>query len=539
MQFAPLVPIYFVIGIAAVTLVSGGIPIFLNWKNGVSAKKILTKTGLLLLFGMFFGLFLLQPSRLISSDEVEVLVYSEEVDEETVRLWQDSLGIKKAVEIGDFQANGNRVVLLGNGFSKKELYSIRNLNVRWILPESDQEISELNWKGFVRKGENQRLRFRVFSEKDSAKLQVKQVESALVSTILKKGWNEGELEFETAGLGRSEVPLLIDGDTLEVLRYFIGPATPKKYHFQFAFPGQEVRVLSQWLESKGEKVSQKIRLSRETILEGGETSGDSLQIRLIGPSELDVKAIQDWVKNSEGALVVLNLADPLETVTRINRLFETDFQLQRSGQGESRVLENQLETAPFSWIEKSGQKVLAEDAIAVQRVGGMQIAISLYHSTFPLFFQGSEVDYKAIWGELFGELEPAEPQIWSISAPVLAGISTEIQLSKKDSLPEWIYSSGDSINLVVQLSNPFLATGKVQFDTSGWVDFGEDLALYVYSPEAFPSLSSQGLIRPLTFNSAFENVDNQQVYSKISNWIWMIGMLVSLGLMWLEPKVSF
>lgn len=33
-----------------------------------------------------------------------------------------------------------------------------------------------------------------------------------------------------------------------------------------------------------------------TILEGGETSGDSLQIRMIDPSQLEVKAIQDWAK---------------------------------------------------------------------------------------------------------------------------------------------------------------------------------------------------------------------------------------------------
>lgn len=538
-QFAPLVPWPFLFLILGMTLLSGGIPIFLNWESGVSAQKILIKTGLLLLFGLFLSLFLLQPSRKISSDKAVVLVYSEEVEQAEIQYWKDSLGITKTKAIADFQPDGSRVLLLGKGFSKENLYPIHDLNPRWILPEKNREISELSWKGFVRKGEKQRMNYRFFSEGDSAKLQVKQGETTLASTDLKKGWNEGELDFETAGLGRTEVPLLFDGDSLAVLRYFIGPATPKKYHFQFAFPGQEVRVLSQWLESKGEKVSQEIRLSRGTILEGGETSGDSLQIRLIDPSQLEVKTIQDWAKNSVGALVVMNLTEPLETISRVNRLFGTDFQLQRSGQGESRVLDNQLEAAPFSWLEKSGQKVFGMDAFAVQRVGEMQIAISLYQATFPLFLQGKEKEYESIWGEVFGELEPSDLQSWKVSAPVLSGISSDFQLNKRDSLPEWIYFGKDSVNLIRQLTNPFLAKGSVQIDSVGWMDFGEDLSVFVYSQEEFPSLHAQALIRPLTYNSDIESVENHQIYVKVTNWIWLIGLLLSLGLMWIEPKINY
>ncbi len=539
MQFAPLVPISFVIGILVVVLLSGGIPIFLNWKSGFSIKKILVKSGLLLLFVLFLGLFLLQPSKEISQDEAEILVYSEELDQKTIQFWKDSLGVTKAESITDFQPTGSQVVLLGKDFSKEALYPIRNSKIRWILPETDREISDLSWKGYVRKGEKQRVSYRIFSEKESAKLEVNQGEIALASADLKKGWNAGELEFETAGLGRSEVPLLFDGDSLSVLRFFIGPSSPKKYHFQFAFPGQEVRVLSQWLESKGEKVSQEIQLSRATILEGGNASANSLQIRLIDPAQLELNSVQDWVKTSEGALVILNVSDPIETANRVNRQFGTDFQLQRVGQNESSVLDNQLTTAPFSWVEKPGQEVLGDGAFAVQRVGEMQVAISLYQSTFPLFLQGKEKEYEAVWGDLFGELEPAEPQSWSVLAPVLDGISTEIQLSKKDSLPDWIYFSSDSIEMVRQLTNPFLAIGTFQFDSVGWVDFEEDLSVYVYSQEELSGVFAKALIEPLAFKSSTDSIDNQSVYDSISNWVWLIGLLISLGLMWLEPKISF
>ncbi|HSF55912.1 MAG TPA: hypothetical protein VLA71_19310 [Algoriphagus sp.] len=539
MEFAPLVSWPTLIGVLFLTALCGGIPVFLQWKNGASIQKVWIKSGLLLLFLLFFGLFLLQPSRPISENEASKLVYSEEVDRELMQFWQDSLEIKKAVSVENFQPEGQRVFLLGEEFSKESLYPFRNQNVSWILPESDRQISDISWKGYVRKGENQSLSYRIFSQKDSANLVLGQGEMELANVVLEKGWNAGELSFQTAGQRRSEVPLLINGDSVAVLRYFIGPAVAKKYHFEFSFPGQEVRVMSQWLESKGEKVSQEIRLSRATVLEGGDPNSDSLQIRLIDPQQLELKSLQDWVKSSEGALVVLNLSKPEETVRQINRLFGTDFQLNSAGSGESRTLANQLEAAPFSWVEKTGQEVLGEDAIAIQRVGGMQIAISLYSSTFPLFLQGNEVGYDAIWGELFGALEPAEPLSWKFAAPVLSGISTEIQLNKRDSIPKWIYNQEDSVNLVGALTNPFLAKGIYQSDSAGWVDFGENFSVYVYGQDELPSLYASALIKPLTFRTQDQESILENNYSRISNWFWLVGVLLCLGLMWLEPKVSY
>lgn len=538
MEFNPMTSWPILFGIIFLAALAGAIPILLQSKSGIATQRIWIKSGLLFLFLLFFGLFLLQPSRPISEDEESVLVYSEYVDRVQVQFWQDSLEIKKAVSIEDYQEFGQQVFLLGEQFSKESLYHFRNQPVSWILPESDRQLSDLSWKGYLRKGERQRLSYRVFSQNDNTNLILRQGETELGKEVLAKGWNTGELEFQTAGQGKVEVPMMMDGDSVGVLRFFIGPTVPKKYHFQFSFPGQEVRVLSQWIESKGEKVSQEIRLSRATVLEGGNAHSDSLQIRLIDPQQLELKSVQDWVKTSEGALVIMNLFKPEETVYQVNRLFGTDFQLQRTGQGESRVLENQLEAAPFKWAEKGGQKIF-NDAMAVQRIGGVRIAISFYSSTFPKFLEGDEVGYEAIWGELFGSLEPAEPQSWKFGAPNLSGISTEIQLNQRDSLPEWISSQVDSINLVGALTNPYMAKGVFQSDSTGWVDFGDDFSLYVYGQNEFPSIYANAVIKPLTYRYEGEGSTSGTNYAKISNWFWLVGMLLSLGLMWVEPKISF
>ncbi|HSF53935.1 MAG TPA: hypothetical protein VLA71_09300, partial [Algoriphagus sp.] len=115
----------------------------------------------------------------------------------------------------------------------------------------------------------------------------------------------------------------------------------------------------------------------------------------------------------------------------------------------------------------------------------------------------------------------------------------EIQLNKRDSIPKWIYNQEDSVNLVGALTNPFLAKGIYQSDSTGWVDFGENFSVYVYGQDELPILYANALIKPLTFRSQDQKSILENNYTKISNWFWLIGMLLSLGLIWLEPKVSY
>ena len=73
MEFNPMTSLPILIGILVLTALAGGIPIFLQSKNGTPTDKIWIKSGLLSLFLLFFGLFLLQPGRLISEDDDSVV----------------------------------------------------------------------------------------------------------------------------------------------------------------------------------------------------------------------------------------------------------------------------------------------------------------------------------------------------------------------------------------------------------------------------------------------------------------------------------
>ena len=479
---------------------------------------------------------ILRPHWQINASGNRILVYQEGMENAAIDLWKDSLQIIRAVVLSKFQPRSEKVFLLGDRFTLQQLFALKDLDFEWILPGRQGTVRDLSWKGYLRKGEVQRLRFTIFSEEDSANLEISG--SKLEQLALKKGWNSGLLEFYPSGLGKAEFPLMLDKDTLTSVRFFIGASLPKKYHFQLGFPGAESRTMSNWLREKGEKVTEEIKLSRETVLQSG-TSADSMQILLIDPAQLDQKSVQDAVKNTKTALLVMNVGQVTETAKKLNRLFGTDFQPEQSSQSEALILQNGIETLPFSFSEKPGQKLLQDRSIAIQYAGSNPIAMSLVRASYPLALQAKTEDYEAVWGELFGLLEPDEEETWRMDAPLLSGISNEIQFLSRDSLPDQLAWDGDTTVLKSSAVNPFLAKGNLQVKDSTWVELDSGFSVYAYGKEELQSLKTAALIQEMKEGSDQESRSDSGSIRLLSPWIWMVGMLLSLGLMWLEPKLSY
>jgi len=526
----------FFFGILLLLTVIGFASIFFQWKKGVTPSRI----GIKLLF--FFGfivclsLAILRPTKNLDSGNDRMLVYEDGMKSAAVNFWRDSLQIKKAVALSKYNPSPNHVVLLGEQFRKTDLYSFRNLDLDWVLPERHGSIRTLSWKGYLRKGETQRFSYQIFSEKDSAELEIHGASLGKIS--LKKGWNSGQLEFVPAGLGKADFPLVLEQDTLANLRFFIGAAFPKKYYLQFGFPGAESQALSSWLQEKGETVTEEIKLSRETVLQSGRGK-DSLQVYLIDPAQLELKSVQDVVKTGQVALVVMNVSQAAKTAERLNSLFGTDFQVEQTGQNDNRILENGAEALPLVFQEKSDQKLLQDRTIAIQYAGNNPIALSFISASFPLARQGKAEVYDALWGELFGILEPDEPQAWRIKAPLISGISEEIQVYRKESLPNELAWREDTLALRQSVVNPYLASGTLRVSESGWMDLDSGFSVFAYSGEELPSLQTAALIQEMRELTPIKSNLETNSPALISPWFWMLGMLIFLGLMWLEPKVSF
>ncbi len=528
-SFSPIASEPLILTILIMVLVIGLASVFFYRKKGTSIIRLWVKTGLFLGFWAFLALSLLQPQVSNPKESELWLVYEKGLERSEVEFWKDSLGLKKAIEITDFEQQSSRVILLGKQFSQADLYPLRGLEMDWLLPRENGLIQEIAWKGYLRKGEPQRVSFSVFSSQPDQVLKLGIPISDSIS--LNSGWNQGTLEFAVSGQGRAEVPLILGTDTLAVLRYFVGPSVPKKYDFQLGFPSAESRTLSAWLREKGETVTEQIQLSRETFLE---TAGitDSLQVRIIDPAQLNQKSVQDWMEAGKGNLILILVSDPVSLTQQVNRLFGTDFELEAA----ITELENGLVALPFSWKEKRGQESFLDQRIAIQRAGSAQIGISLLESSYPLILEGKKEAYEGIWGEVFGAMEPAEPKSKRLDAPIFQGLETQIQLFDQDSLPEFWRVGEDTLWLKPNPVNAFQATGDWLPTKSGWMDAGEDFSVYSYPSEDFPAVSTARYISEIQQDS----VKAEEVqFKQISPWIGLIGMLLFLGGMWLEPKLNY
>ncbi|OOG72830.1 hypothetical protein [Algoriphagus sp. A40] len=534
--YQPFISWPFFFGILTAVSLAGLVPLVFQWRKGLAGIRLAIRAGLFFLFLVCLSMLIFRPMRTLDPQAPGVLVIGQNIDRSELAFWKDSLKIRRTVALEDFEGSESKVYLLAHSIEREESFRLANQDFEWILPEKHGLVTALSWKGYLRKGEVQRLGFRVFSEKDSAKLQISGNEKG--ELVLQKGWNSGILEFFPTGLGKAEFPLVLDADTLAPIRFHIGASHPKSYHFQLDFPSMEIRTLANWLREKGERVGEEIRLSRETILQ---TPGkyDSLQVLFVDPAQLNQKSVQELVKSGNAALVVLNVSQPAETALQLNRLFGTDFQVEKSGPDESRRLENGLEALPYQWTDKTEQKLLQERTIALQYAGSSPIAVTLIPSSFPLILQDKKAEYESIWGEILGLLEPDEEKSFAIEAPVLQAFSSEIQVFSTDSLPDLLPVGQDTISMKISSVNPFQSSGIWTSSDSAWAESGEDLSFYSYTPEQFPQITTSMLLQEIQNQKTKLGALAQSGKSLISPWIWIIGMCLTLGLMWLEPKVSY
>lgn len=533
-ELDPIVSWPIAILVLLILFVPGLFHLYFYWKKGVSSTRLLVKGLLFLGFWLSFSWIVLGPNRLKEAEEDAVLVYSTSIDRDQLNFWKDSLDIQKTRRLDQYQQGTEKVYLLGDDFELDHLYQFKDLDFEWIIPQNKAQIKSIHWKGSIRKGETQRLSFSIFSPHEESILRVGSISDTV---LLEKGWNSRAVEFLPAGIGKISLPLSLDLDTLTQIRFFTQASQPKKYHFQVGFPGAEIRTLSNWLRGKGETVSEQIQLSRQTFLQSGPDS-DSLEIQLIDPSQLGNKNIQDWVKEGKGSLVVLNVSDPASVATQVNKLFGTGFQVEKISSEISRQLGSGVEALPFQWKEMSGQELTQEGSIAIQEIYGVKVAISLIQESFPLMLEGNEEEYEQIWSELLGKLEPDESNSIQLEAPVLLGVNQGIRLMDQDSLPGYWLGGEDTVYLRKSAMNPFLAEGEFQTLESGWIDGDRNFSFYSYEPSVLPLMHVANRVHQIQASNPNQVGSSQQIKKPLSPWIGLIGMLLFLGGMWLEPKLN-
>ena len=235
----------------------------------------------------------------------------------------------------------------------------------------------------------------------------------------------------------------------------------------------------------------------------------------------------------------MNGSDVAKDVDAINRALGTNFSIKRISSEESRVVEGDLEAAPYEFEPGIAQKLLFENSVAIQRIGNSKIGLSLLGKTFPLKLAGDSVRFQAVWEKILGVMHPQESGAIVINQPVFAGMQTGVEVNQAVFEEEFIDIDSDSVFLQQSLVNPFTKYGSFVSLDSGWVSVGDSLEVYSYAADEWPSLitakSRADFLKMHSIRDTSSSVLNSM--KKVSDWLWYGLFLLILTLIWLEPKV--
>ncbi len=504
-------------------------------KSDLNGSRKAVKIALNTLLCLLLISYILQPVWSSDRDEEAILIYSPKAPKEKARFWKDSLEIRRSMPIAKYQGTGNPVYLLGDDFSESELLKFGGKEIQWIADFEDRSISFLEWKGVLRKGENQVVKGKIEGS-DSLEVLLTQYGEVVTKTFTDPHTGTFSLEFPANILGRNRLEMRVGDNLLGHLNFYSRPAQPLHYSLLVSFPGAETSTLTRFLTNSGEKVSGQVEISKNTVVQSGSSKSDSLQFLIIDPAQVSKKSIQQAVENGASVLVI-NLEDATSDIPAVNKALGTNFKVKRTTDEERREIEPGIETSPFAFENSMAQKTYFDNAFAVQQAGNSKVGVSMLGSTFPIKLAGDSLLYKEIWEKILGALLPEESVVIELEQPIFRGLHSEVHIIKDQFEEKSIDIDSDSIYFQQSLVNPFSKTGNFINLDSGWITLGDSLEFYTYTPEEWPDLYAAKFRADFLKSRPLVESNSIPDKGRISDWLWYGLFLMLLTLIWLEPKV--
>ena len=539
-EFNPSLPKIWLIIFLMMILLILGFQLFSIFKSADQSPKKWVKSILNILFSVFLICYLLQPVWESDQGSDLVLVYSKDVSTSQIKGLRDSLGIRKTLSIEDYQGKGNPVYLVGNRYSEMELNRLNGKNVHLVKGEEGLFPEYLHWKGIVRKGEMQQVTGLLSTGKKSL-LELKIQDQVLASDSIEAIQGSFNLRFPVQVTGRNEVNLFLNDSLIAGINFFAVPPIPKTFQLRFSFPNPEQRNLNRYLEEKGEKVDERIQVSRASQIQSIDEDLDSLKVMIADLNQLKSRSVRAELSNGVTGVLMINSGNPESDIREMNELFKTDFEIKRSGTEEWRELESGIEALPYTFEAKKGQKMLFENSVAVQDLGTMKVGMSFISQTFPIYLSGDTAVYSKIWDEILGDLIPDQLNNWSYDAPLFSDQIGTLIYNGAENENGFSLIGSDTIYFQQDLVNPFTQVTRFSKAESGWVSLSDSMEVYLYGVQELETVRNSknvaDFLRGNNANEAMEKLNSEK--GKISDWVWLGLFLLFSGLMWLEPRLNY
>jgi hypothetical protein len=419
-----------------------------------------------------------------------VVVYDSTVPAETVKAVLAERQLKKSAPAARyFSQPGEGVILLGQGFSDEQLSHLWGKPVQWQAHYPEDSPQELRWKANLKRGMEQRVEGRIQLSAERT-LRIKYAGLSLDSTVVGEGYSTFALSFPVHTEGRTAVELWVDEKKVKDIRFFARPLEKQRISIVEDFPDLEHRLLAEWLGRRGHEVSVSTPVAKGVVQQASinKSSGTDLIITSSGRVKPGTPVLV--LQGKDGA--------------QVNRAAGTAFHLNAGA--ETVPWAGELQQYKHKAMLKENQFQVGDLPVYVEKQA-VKVGLSLFTETFPAKLSGDSVLYDRIWSEILAAL--SGPDSLLVQGPVVSFQETALPNSK---------GLGEK--------NAFFPV-----DT-GWVARAPYGEIYL---ETEPSVRMSAWLKSNTA-SGKDAEENRKYLPDLWKFL---GVLFSLGLLWLEPKFKY
>jgi len=511
------------------------------WKKKASK----TKTGLNLLLWLSVFMLVINPSWNKSVNTSKILVYSDEISNETIQKTKDSLKIGEVFSQKEFNRRVNentyfasklgKIYFLGQDASPEILSKIGQHFISWIPYFKTDEIQDIRWKSITRKGEMQEVAGKIeLSEPKTIK--VKFGSQVLDSLKLPKGFLSFSLNFPTFSIGRTSLNLELDQKSLQTIEFYSIKSQLKNILFILSNPDFESKILADWLGKIGNKVEIQATITKNTLNNVSINKTDktfSPDIIITDPSNAGNSIVKKAFSEGKSVLFI-NFENPDLAAKSINQNLGTKWKLKRTSTQENRPISQEITAYPYEFEPNILQKCVSDYPIAIQKKTG-KVGISLLNETFPLMLSGDSLTYARIWQSAFQALNPSFDNNIEINAPIFQDVKKEILLNSSNWQSK-LDIENDTIKTSQSAINPASSRTTYTFRKTGWQPFQDSLEVYVEAKQS--SLAKASLLKPYLKSNEISAGSEQKLQANLPEWAWFLIILLILAGLWVEAKVG-
>jgi hypothetical protein len=504
-----------------------------------------------LLLWVSLFLFIYQPEWKSTADTSKVLIVGENVETSRTKQIQDSLKITEIFSLNEFKKKSKEnpafveklgsIYLIGEGFNSLILSKFSVKNVGWIPDFKPNQLQSISWQGILRKGQIQEIRGKIETA-DKQVLRIKFGNQVLDSVALNKGNNEFTLRFPTFAIGRTDTDLFLGDDLLKNIQFFTYQPQPFSVLFILDNPDFEAKNLADWLGKNGHRVEIRTAIAKNAQSQGSiNKTKENFEPDLVitDASNAANQAIKKVVSDGKSVLFI-GFVNPETEIKQINQALGTRWNLKKTSNQENIKIRDELTAHPFQFLSNPTQKTLADYPISIHQTT-FKAGVSLLNETFPIKLSGDSLTYSKIWNSVIEQLIPPQKNNVLINAPVYQDVQNQVFINNStENLPK-LRIEKDTILLQKSAVNEFTFAADYRFRNTGWQPLADSMEVYVESKDSQLAQAKeiQDFVNAKSENQSLNSSENQQIVSKIPDWIWFLLIIACLSMLWIEPKLRF